>query len=95
LLREDAQQEHLDFGAADSPGQLESANQPPRVLSVERTRPSLQRDYVIKEMGLAAARRSANPEHSALRFLEMLIQDFPRALGRASEYVAGDGRDAR
>ena len=95
LLRQHAQQKHLDFGAGDPPGQLEPAHQPPRILCVERAGPPLQRDYVVKEVSLAASGRPANPEHSAMRFLEMLIEDFPRAFGRAGEDVAGDGRDAR
>src|SRR5208283_916518 len=77
------------------PGELEPAHQAARVLRVERARPPQQRDYVVKEMRLAASRRSANPELVALRLSEMLIEDFPRAFGRAREHVARDGRDVR
>src|ERR1019366_6823653 len=95
LLGQDAQQEQLDFGRTYPPGQLEPAHQVPNVLRVESARLPLQRDYVVKEMRLAASRGSANPEHRPLRLCEMLIEDFPRAFGRAREHVARDGRDAR
>ncbi len=95
LLGQDAQQEQLGFCRTHPSGQLQPAHQAPNVLRVERACPPLQRDYVVKEMRLAASRRAANPEHGPLRLSKMLIEDFPRAFGRACEHVARDGRDAR
>ena len=95
LFGQHAQQVQLELGGTHATGKLEPADEAAHILRVERARAPLQRDHVVKKMRFAASGRPANPEHGAVRVLEMLIENLPRAFGGAGEDVAGDGGDTR